>query len=293
MLDRSGTTLAYRTIVNARTGAILARHEPDRQLLDRAASSTPTRCRRSRSTASVRRRRTGPATPARPVHGRPRRPGAVRLRGRDDQDQRRRLQALLRREHDAADHGRHAVLAGAVPLLAGRRRAARRLLRPGLRLRRTAPPGRLRGRTPARSRSTTARLRRPTGRAGRPSRPPRRSSPTDMYPWGNPSTDTRKTLVLALGGRLRHRGRATSPRASRGTTTRGRTRRPSRRAATTTRPRPSWDNASAPSRAAVHAGRATRPATTRSRGRTTGTTGSASGPRRRRPAPSTTTPRRP
>ena len=132
----------------------------------------------------------------------------------------------------------------------------------------------------ARSRSTTARLRPTTGRAGRPSRPLRRCRrPTCTR------GATRAPTPARPGAGARPRAAtswsAISPRASRGTTTRARTRPPTRRAATTTRPRP---RGTTPRHRALLATcrRATRTGITRSRGRTTGTTASVNG-RPRRP----------
>ncbi len=86
-----------------------------------------------------------------------------------------------------------AHVAGAHPLRTGRRRAGRRLLRPGLRLR-----GRQRAwqRPADLHRHGHARQQRAAGartwRAGTSSRPTRRSTRSTQDPWNTPSTDTRQ-----------------------------------------------------------------------------------------------------
>ena len=287
--DRSGSTIAYRTIVNARTGAILARTN-----LTDNFSNGPRQARQRDSDVHVQRRarrdRRGLRRSARPVHGRPRRPGAVRLRGRDDQHERRVLKLFFGDSTTPLIAADTLLLAGAVPLRTGRRRASGRLLRPGLRLPGRRCVGRAadvhRHRHDRRQPGSARLLGALEGLPGHAA-----AAREHMYPWGNPSTDTRKTWCwrsapgcdIVVGNLA---SRVPWDYDGRTNTTTFTTSGNNNKAAT------SWDNASAPSASALHADEQP-PGTTRSRGRTTGTTGSASGQPRRPRAPSTTTPQRP
>ena len=220
VLDPSGSTIAFRTIVNARTGAILARTNLT-DYFATPASSTLTRSRRSRSAASS-------PPPTEPVAFGTARTRSAPASGRCPASRPRRSrrttspQAVLRRQHDAADRRRHALLAGAVPLRTGRRRASGRLLRPELRL----PGRRSVGRAADvhrhrhdRRQPASARLLGPLeGVPGHPAARDARCSP------GPSRAPTRARRGAGARPRAATASSATSPRACRGTSTATRTR---------------------------------------------------------------------